>query len=143
MIFGRDTPNLQRLALRLVSQCISSSGCERNWSTFALLHTKVCNRLSHKKLNRLVYVNYNLRLRLANVNPRRYDEEDFIDRFAEVSFYDRSNPVREWMEYGRSNLPPVLDEDSDEVDVPLPSHLVRYIIFIYIQMCVYVSPCIM
>jgi hypothetical protein len=72
-----------------------------------------------------------------------HDEEDFIDRFAEVSFYDRSNPVREWMEYGRSNLPPVLDEDSDEVDVPLPSHLVRYIIFIYIQMCVYVSPCIM
>jgi uncharacterized membrane protein YgcG len=74
------------------------------------------------------------------VNPRRYDEQDFIDRFAEVSFYDRSNPVREWMEYGRSNLPPVLDEDSDEMDVPLPSHLVRYIIFIYIQMCVYVSP---
>jgi hypothetical protein len=143
MIFGRDTPNLQRLALRLVSQCISSSGCERNWSTFALLHTKVRNRLSHKKLNRLVYVNYNLRLRLADVNPRRYDEEDFIDRFVEVSFYDCTNPVREWMEYGRSNLPPVLDEDSDEVDVPLPSHLVRYIIFIYIQMCVYVSPCIM
>ena len=34
------------LAMRLVSQCCSSSGCERNWSTFALLHTKVRNQES-------------------------------------------------------------------------------------------------
>jgi hypothetical protein len=26
------------------------------------------------------------------------------------------------MEYGRSNQGPVLDEDDDDVDVPLPSH---------------------
>ena len=62
MMYGSSTPALQKLALRLVSQCCSSNGCERNWSTFALLHTKVRNRLSHKKLNKLVYVNYNLRL---------------------------------------------------------------------------------
>ena len=53
MMFGSSTPKLQYLAMRLVSQCCSSSGCERNWSTFALLHTKVRNRLSHKKLNKL------------------------------------------------------------------------------------------
>jgi hypothetical protein len=62
MMFGGSTPQLQHLALRLVSQCVSSSGCEWNWSTFVLLHTKVRNRLTHKKLNKLVYVNYNLRL---------------------------------------------------------------------------------
>jgi hypothetical protein len=56
MLFGSSTLNLTKLALRLVSQCCSSSGCERNWSTFALLHTKVRNHLSHKKLNKLVYM---------------------------------------------------------------------------------------
>ena len=29
------------------------------------------------------------------------------------------------MEYGRSNRAPVLDEDDDDGDVPLPSHIVR------------------
>jgi hypothetical protein len=65
-MFGSDTPTLQNLALRLVSQCCSSSGCERNWSTFALVQTKVRNQLSHQKLHKLVYVNYNLRLRLKD-----------------------------------------------------------------------------
>jgi hypothetical protein len=73
MMFGSSTPALQKLVVRLVSQCVSSSGCERNWSTFALLHTKVRNRLTHKKLNNLVYVNYNLHLRLKDVSTPSRD----------------------------------------------------------------------
>jgi hypothetical protein len=46
-MFDGDTPTLQKLALRLVSQYCSSSGCERNWRTFTLIHTNVCNRLSY------------------------------------------------------------------------------------------------
>ena len=53
------------------------------------------------------------------------EEGDFIDQLAHLSFYDENNPVREWMEYGRSNRAPVLDEDEDDGDVPLPSHIVR------------------
>jgi hypothetical protein len=67
LVQSSDTPTLQKLSLRLVSQCCSSSGCGRNWSTFALVHTKVRNRLSHQKLHNLVYVNYNLRLCLKDV----------------------------------------------------------------------------
>jgi hypothetical protein len=37
----------------------------------------------------------------------------------------RINLVREWMEYGRSNQTPVLEEDDDDGDVPLSSHSVR------------------
>jgi uncharacterized membrane protein YgcG len=125
MMFGSSILALQKLALRLVLQCVSSSGCERNWSTFALLHTKVRNRLTHKKLNKLVYVNYNLRLRLKELNNPPRHEGDFIDHLAHLTFYDEHNPVREWMEYGRSNEAPVLDEDDDYGDVPLPSHIVR------------------
>jgi hypothetical protein len=53
-----------------------------------------------------------------------HDEGDFIDQLAQLSFYDEKNLVREWMEYGRSNRAPVLDEDDDEGDTPLPSHIV-------------------
>jgi hypothetical protein len=120
MMFGGSTSQLQRLALRLVSQCVSSSGCERNWSTFALLHTKVRNQLTHKKLNKLVYVNYNLRLRLEDVSNRRDDEGDIIEHLGQLSFYDEKNPVREWMEYGRSNRELVLDEEDEDSDIPYP-----------------------
>ena len=58
--------------------------------------------------NKLVYVNYNLRLRLEEVSgPPMREEGDFIDQLAHLSFYDENNPVREWMEYGRSNRAPV------------------------------------
>jgi hypothetical protein len=120
-----STPQLQRLALRLVSQCVSSSECERNWSTFALLHAKVRNRLTHKKLNKLVYVNYNLRLRLEDVSDRHDDEGDIIEHLGQLNFYDEKNPVREWMEYGRSKREPILDEEDEDSHVPIPSHLVR------------------
>jgi hypothetical protein len=53
------------------------------------------------------------------------EEGDFIDQLAHLSFYDENNPVREWMEYGRFNRAPVLDEDDDDGDIPLPPHIVR------------------
>jgi hypothetical protein len=79
--------------------------------------------LLHKKLNKLVYVNYNLRLQLAEVDgPSVRDEGDFIDRFAHLSFCEQNNPLREWMEYG--NQHPVLDEADDDGDVFISSHIV-------------------
>ncbi|MQM09183.1 hypothetical protein Taro_042047, partial [Colocasia esculenta] len=41
---GQRSP-LARIAIRVLSQTTSSSQCERNWSTFSLIHTKVRNRL--------------------------------------------------------------------------------------------------
>ncbi|XP_037441083.1 uncharacterized protein LOC119309111 [Triticum dicoccoides] len=58
--FGGEVPNLQKWALRIVSQCVSSSGCERNWTAFALVHTKQRNRLLYCKLHKSVSVCYNL-----------------------------------------------------------------------------------
>ena len=55
-----------------MSQPCSASGCERNWSVFERIHTKKRNRLEHKWLNDMVYVQYNLRLRrnqLLNRTP--------------------------------------------------------------------------
>jgi Cdc6-like AAA superfamily ATPase len=120
--FGGDTLNLQKLELRLVSQCCSSSGCERNWSTFALIHTKVHNNLSFMKLHKLVYVNYNLLIHLQDGLNNR-EEEDLFHKLMELFLYDHQNPIREWMEHGRSNADPFLDEEDTESDT-IPSRIV-------------------
>jgi hypothetical protein len=64
--YGGEYKELQMLARQIVSQCLSSSGCEPNWSTFALVHTKLRNRLGYEKLHKLVYVHYNLKLRIQH-----------------------------------------------------------------------------
>ena len=63
---------MKKFAVRILSQPCSASGCERNWSVFERIHTKKRNRLEHKRLNDMVYVQYNLRLRrnqLLNRTP--------------------------------------------------------------------------
>ncbi|XP_058727840.1 uncharacterized protein LOC131599540 [Vicia villosa] len=61
--YGDMTPELKRFAIRVLSLTCSSSGCERNWSSFEMVHTKRRNRLHQKKMNNLVYVMYNLKLK--------------------------------------------------------------------------------
>ncbi|XP_057462414.1 uncharacterized protein LOC130752621 [Actinidia eriantha] len=50
------------MARRILSLTTSSSGCERNWSTFEGIHTKKRNRLDATRLNNLVYVQFNAKL---------------------------------------------------------------------------------
>eukprot|EP00268_Persea_americana_P035806 TRINITY_DN35308_c0_g3_i1.p1 TRINITY_DN35308_c0_g3~~TRINITY_DN35308_c0_g3_i1.p1 ORF type:complete len:116 (+),score=13.80 TRINITY_DN35308_c0_g3_i1:559-906(+) len=57
-----DNPELQTLAIRILSQCCSSSGCELNWSIFEHIHSPKRNILEHEWLNDLVFVHYNLKL---------------------------------------------------------------------------------
>ncbi|RWW89407.1 hypothetical protein BHE74_00001659 [Ensete ventricosum] len=59
--FGGNAPHLRKVVIRVLSQTITSSGYKHNWSTFALIHTKVRNRLSYRRLEKLVYVHYNIR----------------------------------------------------------------------------------
>ncbi|XP_059069812.1 uncharacterized protein LOC131859778 [Cryptomeria japonica] len=79
--FGPMTPNIQKLAIRILSQPCNASGCERNWSIFEHIHSKSRNRLSVEKMNDLVFVHYNLCLRmrknaLADISPIILDEID-------------------------------------------------------------------
>lgn len=52
----------RKIALRVLSQDCSSGPCERNWSTWALFHTKKRNKLTTSQLERLVYCHCNLKL---------------------------------------------------------------------------------
>jgi hypothetical protein len=127
-MFGYLTPALQKLAMRLVSQCASATGCERNWSTFAFIHTKVCNRLTYEKLHKLVYVNYNLRIQNSiDGGSRHHDDDDPFNRLIELTLVDANNHIHEWMERARSTVEPKLDEEFRETDAPIPSAMVTTI----------------
>lgn len=60
--FGGTTPDLQQFAVKVCGMCVTSSSCERNWSTFDFIHTKSRNRLTSQRLRDLVFVHFNLRL---------------------------------------------------------------------------------
>ncbi|KAL4558394.1 hypothetical protein LXL04_036594 [Taraxacum kok-saghyz] len=60
--YGAETPELRNFAMRILSLTCSSSGCERNWSAFEMVHSKRRNQLQQKRMNDLVYVMYNLKL---------------------------------------------------------------------------------
>ncbi|GAU16471.1 hypothetical protein TSUD_167030 [Trifolium subterraneum] len=76
-MYGTEAPNLKKLAIRILSQTCSASGCERNWSVFEHIHSKKRNRLEHQKLNDLVFVRYNLRLQNRNKKKQNYDPINF------------------------------------------------------------------
>ncbi|KAE9615458.1 putative HAT dimerization domain, ribonuclease H-like domain-containing protein [Lupinus albus] len=106
---------VSQLAIKILSQTASSSGCERNWSVFERIHTRKRNKLEHKRLNDLVYVHYNLGLKDREVNKRRtldpvdYESMENIefwiteeeeetplidyDEIEKMFYYDLSNPI--------------------------------------------------
>ncbi|XP_070046009.1 uncharacterized protein [Nicotiana tomentosiformis] len=51
---------LQSLAYKLLSQPASSSCCERNWSTYSLIHSIKRNKLETSRAEDLIFVYYNL-----------------------------------------------------------------------------------
>ncbi|KAF6155909.1 hypothetical protein GIB67_039240, partial [Kingdonia uniflora] len=64
MTYGSDAPELQKVAIRILSQTCSASPCERNWGFFSNVHTKKRNKLDSAKLNDLVFVMYNRKLEI-------------------------------------------------------------------------------
>ncbi|GJZ17489.1 hypothetical protein Tco_0553612 [Tanacetum coccineum] len=87
--FGGATPNLKKIAMRILSLTSSSSGCERNWSTFEGIHTKKRNRLEASKLNNLVYVQFNSNL---TEKAKRRKARD-----VEVLLSNDGNMAQEWI----------------------------------------------
>ena len=56
--------------MRILSQTCSCFGCEHDWSLFDQIYNQRHNRLAQKKMNDLVYVHYNLRLREHQLRKR-------------------------------------------------------------------------
>ncbi|KAL2337368.1 hypothetical protein Fmac_011814 [Flemingia macrophylla] len=98
-MYGGHTPELQILAIKVLNLTCSSSGCERNWSTFEHIHSKKRSKLEHQKLQDLVFIKYNQALH------ERFECKDAIDPIV-LREVDDTN---EWM-LGE------LDEDDDDFE---------------------------
>ena len=120
---------MQRFAIRILSQTCSASGCERNWSVFERIHTHKRNRLEQKRLNDLVFVQYNLRLRRNQLLNKRPDSDPIV--------LEDIDPTSDWVvescppEFDReSSLDLDLDMEATMLNVdplvadPVPGHLV-------------------
>ena len=98
MFNGTNVPNLRKIAVRILSQTASASGCERNWSTFNLIHTKRRNRLRTSRLNDLVFVHYNMRLRMKHLRDGEEKEQlDPIDLAYICNEDEDDDPILEWL----------------------------------------------
>eukprot|EP00253_Pinus_taeda_P014370 PITA_14370 len=100
--FGGHVPELQRFAIRILSQTCSATGCERNWSVFERIHTKKRNRLDQKRLNDLVYVQYNLRFRRNHLLNKRPDSDPIV--------LEDIDPTSDWVV---ESCPAEFDPDED------------------------------
>ncbi|KAK1265516.1 hypothetical protein QJS04_geneDACA014322 [Acorus gramineus] len=111
--FGVDVPELKMLAMKILSLTSSASTCKRCWSTFEQLHTKKRNRLKQKRLNDLVYVMYNQKLKerfsKLHEKPRFYDpisttvedDEEWITDAGEERVFDDEGECLTWNEVER------------------------------------------
>ena len=100
-MYGNQTPTLRKLTIKVLSQTASSSACERNWRTFALIHTKQRNRLAYSRLEQLVFCYYNMRLKLRDMEAEndRVAEKDYLDLLdisAEVG-EEEDNQLFQWV----------------------------------------------
>ncbi|KAG8382283.1 hypothetical protein BUALT_Bualt05G0060700 [Buddleja alternifolia] len=110
--YGEEAPHLRKIMIKVLSQTCSSSGCERNWSTWSLIHTKLRNRLAIEKLHKLVYYHYNMRLRVRNMMHR--NDDDYYSPIDLNHIFDDDDILEEWT---RENEQPILSDDIlDSVD---------------------------
>ena len=76
----KSTPTLRNLTLKVLSQAASSLAWERNWSTFALIHTNKKNRFAYPRLQQLVFCYYNVKLKIRDIQPEsnKVVENDYL-----------------------------------------------------------------
>ncbi|RZS14051.1 hypothetical protein BHM03_00045706 [Ensete ventricosum] len=90
-----------------------SSGCECNWSTFTLIHMKVHNRLSYRRLEKLIYVHYNMWLKLRCAELDKEPEELDVEPIDLQLYNEDSESMLEWVEAVENQEDPLLDEAGD------------------------------
>lgn len=120
-MFGIETPTLRKLVMRIIFKTASSSACERNWSIFALMHTKKWNLLAYKRLEQLVYCTYDMQLLLRD-RKDKYENNDRRDPLdiIETSMHAMGDDVEEYilLEWIR---PVHLDNENQQPDPRITS----------------------
>ncbi|XWS53441.1 hypothetical protein CRYUN_Cryun10bG0001800 [Craigia yunnanensis] len=97
---GISCLELQRIAVRILSQTCSSSGCEHKLSIYDQIHSLRLSRLAQKRRNDLIYVHYNLRLRENQLKKRSNNSVSLDNILAERLLHDwiAEAEKRSWQE---------------------------------------------
>ena len=84
-----------------------------------MIHTKLRNRLAMKKLHKLVYVLYNMQLRVKNLMQER-SNEDLYNPIDLNHIFNDDDILDEWIREGEE---PILSSDNlDWLDKGLPTN---------------------
>ncbi|KAJ9542821.1 hypothetical protein OSB04_029327 [Centaurea solstitialis] len=102
--YGVEVPELRLFAMKILGITISSSACERNWSTFNQVHTKRRNHLTTDRMNSLVYIMYNNKLKQRFQKKKTLKDEEDPLSVEDISSDD------EWV------ANPNDDENGDEIN---------------------------
>ena len=72
--YGSEAPELQAIALVVLSQVCDVGAAERNWKVFSWIHDRRRNRLSKDRAEKLVRLHYNLRI-INKLKNNEWEEE--------------------------------------------------------------------
>ena len=114
-MYGNNALILRNLALQVLSQTASSSACERNLNTFALIHTKQRNRLAYPRLQQLVFCYYNMKIKIRDMQAEtdKVAEKDYLDLLDILAEFgeEEDNQLFQWVrplhlddEYGNHDV---------------------------------------
>ncbi|GBG87142.1 hypothetical protein CBR_g44599 [Chara braunii] len=106
LTYGKRHPTLTKIVVKVLSMWTTASPCERNCSTFDLVHTKRRNLLSPENLEMLVFIHWNRKLlrmsraKMGFVNTERLEwetpeDEAPFDGFMREGEYDPAEEERE------------------------------------------------
>ncbi|MCL7051170.1 hypothetical protein MKW94_020147 [Papaver nudicaule] len=106
--WGSEVPELQEFARKVLRLTCSASPYERNWSAFNNLHSQNRNKLEHQKLNDLLYVTYNTKLR-----TRYLDRTSLEGKYTEpIVSENTEEECAEWLVPFTANDKRLRDEDD-------------------------------
>ncbi|KAJ9567191.1 hypothetical protein OSB04_003157 [Centaurea solstitialis] len=116
--YGSETRELAEVAKKVLSQPISSSSAERNWSTYSYIHNVKRNRLNCKRADKLVFIHSNIHLisrfseayqsgslKKWDVDPENTFLEGSSSRFEEMQWEDLDGDDR--VDNGKGKRPRV------------------------------------
>ncbi|KAM0892224.1 hypothetical protein ACQ4PT_025888 [Festuca glaucescens] len=108
-LYGTEVPLLQVMAMRILALTSSSSGCERNWSVYEMIHTKRRNRLTRDCLNNLVYVQFSQRMLSKKQRLKDSKKDDSL-------LSTDASEVQGWLFEGGDDHALVVFRDGDDGD---------------------------
>ena len=120
-MYGNHAHTLRNLAIKVLSQTASSSACERNWSTFALIHSKQRNRLVYPRLQQLVFCYYNMKLKIHDIESEtnKVVEKNYLDLLDISAEFgeEEDNQLFQWVRLLH------LDDEDGNPDPQIAAHV--------------------